>query len=65
MRVELVFHVIQGLTAEEKDLLRAVGSLQKRVSITVSGATEEQIALLRSMSTDRPWVSDALSCHSR
>ena len=65
LEVEFMFYVDQSLTEEEKDLLRAVGSLQKRVSVTVTGATEEQMTLLKSLSGGVPWVSDTIACHSR
>lgn len=66
LEVHLVFVATQAYTEEERDLLRAVGTLQKRVSITVSGATEEQMELLRSLSNSGvPWISDTLACGSR
>ena len=64
LEVEFIFCVDQSLSEDEKELLRAVGSLQKRVSVTVTGATEEQMTLLKSLS-GVPWVSDTIACHSR
>ena len=63
LEVEFMFCVDQSLSEDEKELLRAVGSLQKRVSVTVTGATEEQMTLLKSLSGGVPWVSDTIACH--